>query len=168
MKKFLLVTTATAIYLSAMSQKPILSLDAGRSSDNYYAFGMYGGVITNREDKAVQFFFDAGGKFKLTEDISEDMLSINGGAELTNGKFFTSIKAGPAVLFNRPVKDEYKPDSQTTIVLSDGYDKSYAFSYAMSVRAGVKIFDIPVYAEVTHSDKITWYSAGVKINIETK
>lgn len=163
MKQFFL-TIGCIISIGAIAQniKPVVSLSTGYVTDKYAHFSMYGGGETNREDKQWNYFLEAGGKFQLTNDKVTDVAGINAGIIYTKYNFFTAIKVGPAMGFNRMVKDEYKTDTGI-ILLSPGYDKSYFMTGTIGLQSGYISGGVPMFIDVTYSGKLLWVGIGVKV-----
>jgi hypothetical protein len=139
-----------------------MSIDAGYVTDRHPQLSMYAGMQT-RQINFVRYFVEAGSTLQCTNYIAPDIASVNAGIQFQKGKFFTSVKTGPAYVFNRPVKDVYEIDKSTEIIFSDGADKSTCFSWLACARAGYVVADMPLYIETTYAGKLFWFGAGVKI-----
>jgi hypothetical protein len=144
MKTLTSLFIALILCTSIQAQKPFVNVEAGYVNDHYAQFSMSAGITTKSDQKT-------------------DVAGINYGIGYNNKNFFASLKAGPAVGFNREVKDEYVKDGVTTL-LSDGYATSAFVTCAAGARIGTYIFSKPVYMDCTIAGKQKWFGAGIEIN----
>jgi hypothetical protein len=163
MKTLTSLFIALILCTSIQAQKPFVNVEAGYVNDHYAQFSMSAGVTTKSEDSHFYNYLEVAGKFHLSEDQKTDVAGINYGIGYNNKNFFASLKAGPAVGFNREVKDEYVKDGVTTL-LSDGYATSAFVTCAAGARIGTYIFSKPVYMDCTIAGKQKWFGAGIEIN----
>jgi len=155
------------VYAAAQAQiKPFLNLDAGYVNDRHVYYGMYAGIEKKNVNAGLGFFVEAGGKFQITQKKVPDVAGIDAGISYNKKRFFSSVKAGGAVGFNRLVKDVYKPNDSTEIVYTNGAPTSTFLSPVIGISIGYIISDAPFYIDVTYAGKLTWFGAGVKIIFE--
>jgi hypothetical protein len=159
---FTIILVLTTICLKAQHIS-YMSMGAGLVTDGHTQFSMYAGIETQKEDGLMGYFVEAGAMLQCTNSIVADIASVNLGAEARVRNFFTSVKAGPAYCFNKPVKDVYKPDESTVIIFSQGAEKSTSIAWLASVRVGCVIADMPLYIETAYAGRLLWLGAGVKI-----